>query len=101
MLVAYVGRLAAEKSPLLFVEAIGLVRMAGVPCRAVILGVGPMIPAMRQRIKQLDLESAVEIGFTQHPAERLMEAAVFVSLQTGDNPMAVNLCLRRWAPVVR
>ena len=85
MLVAFVGRLAAEKSPLLFVEAIARVRKSGLGCRALMLGEGPLLSKVGCRIRQLGLDAVIELGFSQNPAERLMEAAVYVSLQTGDN----------------
>jgi glycosyltransferase involved in cell wall biosynthesis len=85
MLIAFVGRFAPEKSPLLFLDAIARVRAEGLPARAVMLGEGPLLPQMRRRIDQLGLGSVVEAGFNRHPADRLAQAAVCVSLQTGDN----------------
>lgn len=85
MLVAFVGRLTPEKNPLLFVDAIARVREGGVPCRALILGEGPLLPAVRTRIDQHGLRAVTQVEFDLNPADRLMEAAVYVNLQSSDN----------------
>jgi glycosyltransferase involved in cell wall biosynthesis len=85
MLIAFVGRFAPEKNPLLFIEAIARLQACGVLCRGLMLGEGPMLADVRSRIQQLGLSSAIEVGFSQRPAERLLEASVYVSLQRGDN----------------
>lgn len=85
MLVVFVGRLSPEKNPLLFVDAIGRLRAAGLPCRGIMLGQGPMLAQVRARIDTLGLRDALQVEFTARPAERLSSAAVFVSLQAGDN----------------
>jgi glycosyltransferase involved in cell wall biosynthesis len=85
ILVAFVGRLAAEKNPLLFVEAIARVRQSGLGVRALMLGEGPLLADVRHRIQQLQLDSEIEVGFSQNPPERLMDAAIYVTLQPGDN----------------
>src|SRR6185436_9080324 len=84
-LVAFVGRFAVEKNPFLFVDAIAGVRRTGLPCRGLMLGEGPMLGDLRRRIRDLGLEDAVEIGFSNRAADRLVEAGVYVTLQTGDN----------------
>jgi glycosyltransferase involved in cell wall biosynthesis len=85
MLVAFVGRLSPEKNPLLFVDAIARLRAAGLPCRGIMLGQGPMLAQVRARIEELGLRDALQVEFTARPVERLRSAAVFVSLQSGDN----------------
>jgi glycosyltransferase involved in cell wall biosynthesis len=85
MLVAFVGRLSPEKSPLLFVEAIARVRAAGLPCRGLMLGQGPMLDQVQARIEELGLRDVVHVEYTARPVERLRSAAVFVSLQSSDN----------------
>jgi glycosyltransferase involved in cell wall biosynthesis len=84
-LIAFVGRLSAEKNPLLFLEAIAHVRAAGIDCRAVMLGQGPLAHAVDTRIRELGLTSVVETGFVHSPGERLKSSALYVTLQTGDN----------------
>jgi glycosyltransferase involved in cell wall biosynthesis len=84
-LIAFVGRLSAEKNPVLFLEAIARVRAAGFDCRALILGEGPLAAAVDTRVRELGLGSVIESGFVHNPLERLKSSAVYVTLQTGDN----------------
>lgn len=84
-LIAFVGRLAAEKNPVLFVDAIALLRDRGVACRALILGHGPLREAVQRRVAELSLGGLVEIEFTERPIERLRQASIYVTLQSGDN----------------
>lgn len=84
-LIAFVGRFSTEKNPLMFVEAIARVRAKGLDCRGLMLGQGPMRGAIEDRIEALGLRSAIEVGFTTRPLDRVSRAAVFVTLQDGDN----------------
>jgi glycosyltransferase involved in cell wall biosynthesis len=84
-LIAFVGRLAPEKNPLLFIDAVARVRQQGADCHAVILGEGPLRAACAERIKELGLESVISIDFVAKPVEVLRQAALYISLQTGDN----------------
>lgn len=85
MLIAFSGRFAPEKNPLLLLDAVARVRERGHDCRVIMLGEGPLSGDMRRRISELRLASAVDIDFVKKPLERIQDAAVFVSLQTGDN----------------
>jgi glycosyltransferase involved in cell wall biosynthesis len=85
MLAAFVGRLSGEKNPLLFIEAIAALRARGVPARGLVLGEGPLLPSVRERVESLGLQEVIELGFSQDPGGRLTEAAVYVSFQRGDN----------------
>lgn len=84
-LVAFVGRFAPEKNPLLYVDAIGRLVKSGVPCRGLMLGEGPMRDEIVARVDQLGLSNVIEVAFSQRPSDRLREVAVFVTLQGGDN----------------
>ncbi|MEO8680141.1 MAG: glycosyltransferase family 4 protein [Vicinamibacterales bacterium] len=84
-LVAFVGRMAPEKRPLLFLEAIVRARSGGLDVRGLMLGEGPLQPQLQRYISDHHLESVVEVGFGPNPFERLQRAAIFVSLQSGDN----------------
>lgn len=84
-LIAFVGRFSVEKNPLLFLDAIARLRVEGTACRGLMLGQGPLRSAIDRRIDDLGLQAVVEVGFSPRPAQRLREAAVFVTLQTGDN----------------
>lgn len=84
-LVAFISRLSPEKQPMLFIDAIAHVRERGLACRGLILGEGPLLPEVKLRIKERGLDSVIELGFSHQPLERLAQASVFVTLQSGDN----------------
>lgn len=84
-LVVFVGRLAPEKNPVLFIESLAKARRERCDCHAVMLGEGPLRPQIESLIKQHGLESYVSIGFHTNPGRFLRGAAVYMSLQTGDN----------------
>lgn len=84
-LVAFVGRLAPEKNPLLFIEAVARVRQHGFNCQAVLLGEGPLRKRADALITQYGLESVVSINFQPKITSILRSSSIYVSLQTGDN----------------
>ena len=84
-LVLFVGRLSPEKSPILFLEGLAEAREKGAAVRGLILGQGPMLQEVQLKIKELALESCVSIDFVGDPLEHISRAAIFASLQTGDN----------------
>ena len=84
-LIAFVGRLAPEKNPLLLVDAVGQLRASGIPCRVLMLGEGPLLQAVRRRIRELGLDAVFEVTFADRPLDRIAGASIFVSLQSGDN----------------
>ena len=84
-LVIFVGRLSSEKSPILFLEGLAEARKKGAVVRGLILGQGPMLQEVQLKIKELALESCVSIDFVGDPLEHLSRAAIFASLQIGDN----------------
>ncbi|MFZ4722043.1 MAG: glycosyltransferase family 4 protein [Phycisphaerales bacterium] len=83
--IAFVGRFSPEKSPMLFLQALAILRQRGIEFRASMLGTGPMLGAMQSRITEEGLSSWVTVGFRPDVSATVLEAAVFVSLQTGDN----------------
>lgn len=85
MLVAFVGRLIPSKNPLHFVEAVARVRAAGIPVHAIVLGYGSQEGLVRERIEELGLRETIQLSHVPHPGDALRRAAIFVSLQTGDN----------------
>jgi len=84
-LIAFVGRLAREKNPLLFIEAIARARQHGSDCRAIMLGEGPLRVQCHALIKRYELESVVSIDFVPKPVDILRRASISVTLQPGDN----------------
>ena len=84
-LIAFVGRLSVEKNPLLFLEAVAEIVRGGTDCRVVMLGAGPMRAECEAFIEAHGLAGSVTVDFVSRPIEVLRRAAVYVSLQTGDN----------------
>lgn len=84
-LVAFVGRFSSEKNPLLFVDAIAMVRAVHPEVHALMLGEGPLREVIVAKINANQMDKAFDIGFDNNPAKRLSEAAIYVSLQAGDN----------------
>lgn len=84
-MVAFVGRLSPEKRPLLFIDAVARARARGFEIRALMLGEGPLLREVRRRIAHHGLASVVEISFDLNPPRRLQQAAVYLTLQRGDN----------------
>lgn len=60
----FVGRMVQEKGPLLFLEALDLLRQKGHHLSATFVGDGPMLPEVKERVRQLGMEDWVEFeGF--------------------------------------
>jgi glycosyltransferase involved in cell wall biosynthesis len=84
-LVAFVGRLHPIKNPLLLIEAAALARRRGCPCRVMMLGEGPLQRQIKALVARHGLEDVVSIAFQPQVVRSLGKAAIYVSLQTGDN----------------
>ena len=59
--VGYLGRLVAEKDPLLFIEVAEVARHRGLQARWRLYGDGPLAAACRERVRALGLEQEVEL----------------------------------------
>ncbi len=84
-LLAFVGRLDANKNPLLFVDVVQRVRQSFPSVRAAIMGDGPLRSAVEQRILRYNLEDAIALSFHPKPENVLSKALVFISIQAIDN----------------
>lgn len=84
-LIVFAGRMAPEKNPEIFVEALSLLHNKGLNFKAVILGEGPLFQKVKNRIAELDLSDKIEIMFSKNPEQYFDRASIFVSLQSGDN----------------
>lgn len=81
----FVGRLGAIKRPLLFVEAVGLVREKFPDVRAVMIGGGEMEEEVRQAVVRLGLDGNVEVvGQSDEVASVLADAKVFVLTSSSE-----------------
>lgn len=84
--IVFSGRLHEEKQPLLFVDALGLLaREPGPAWSAAILGGGPLEVQVRDRIRQLGLQSRVTVTSGADVSGTLRSASVFASLQRIEN----------------
>jgi glycosyltransferase involved in cell wall biosynthesis len=59
--IVFVGRLCAEKAPLLLLEAVARLRSAGEECELVMVGDGPLRAALEERLRALGLEKQVRL----------------------------------------
>jgi len=84
-LIAFVGRFSHIKNPLLFVDVIKFLRMKEINVHAIMLGEGPLLNSIKRKIDQYKLNEVISIDFSHDPKRLLKEAAIYVSLQNGDN----------------
>jgi glycosyltransferase involved in cell wall biosynthesis len=87
----YVGRLTAMKRPLQFLDVVAGVREAIPGVRAVLVGDGPMMAAVRARVAKLGLTGQVELrGHTEEVEPLLRRSRVFVLTSESEGlPIAV------------
>lgn len=83
--ILFAGRLSKEKNPELFIKAINELNSSGYKLHALILGEGPLFSKITKQIKYFKLNNCLEIRFSKNPVEYMNKAAIFVSLQEGDN----------------
>ena len=84
-LVLFVGRMAQEKNPELLIHAVNEMNKAGTQVKVSMFGEGPLAQKVKSAIADLNLDDIIETGFTKTPQHYLSKAAIFVSLQSGDN----------------
>jgi N-acetylgalactosamine-N,N'-diacetylbacillosaminyl-diphospho-undecaprenol 4-alpha-N-acetylgalactosaminyltransferase len=73
----HVGRMAPQKNHALLVEAMRLLRDE--PCRVLLLGRGPLEPALRQRVEEFGLqEKVLFVGFHANVVAWVHKADAFV-----------------------
>ncbi|GAA0525024.1 Glycosyltransferase involved in cell wall bisynthesis [Halorubrum aquaticum] len=81
----WVGRMTAEKRPLLFVDVVAAVAEEVPSLRAVMLGDGALSPAVQERIAEHGLEGTLETpGWTEDPIPWYADASVFVLTSERD-----------------
>lgn len=88
-IVAYVGRLSAEKDPLLFVDAFFELKQQNPRCFGVIAGEGPLKPVLVDRIQRYQLnDDLVMLGFIED-VEHLLPAidVLLMTSVTEGTPM--------------
>jgi glycosyltransferase involved in cell wall biosynthesis len=83
--IIFVGRFIKDKSPLVFIEALNILRRKNVLFTASLLGEGPLEKKIKNKVKEYKLEKIVSIEFVKSLDEALLSSSIYVSLQTGDN----------------
>jgi glycosyltransferase involved in cell wall biosynthesis len=100
--VGYVGRLSEEKHPRLFVRAAARVREARPDVRFVMVGDGPLRPALEAEARELGLDNRVRFAGERHdtPAvHRSLDVLLLTSWHEGT-PLAVLEAMACGVPVV-
>lgn len=88
---AFIGRLSAEKDPLLFVDAFAQLKKNLPTCKGLIIGEGPLRDAVLQRIQHHALEQdLLMLGFVD-PIEAILPAidVLLITSSTEGTPMVL------------
>jgi glycosyltransferase involved in cell wall biosynthesis len=81
----WVGRFTSEKDPLLFVETMAKLSQQGERPHAVMLGSGPLYPAVESRVQTYGLEDHIELpGWINEPVEYYHRSRIFVLTSERD-----------------
>lgn len=99
----FVGRLAPTKQPLQFIDVVAAARRRLPTVRACLVGDGPLMEAVRARIRALDLDNAIDVqGPTDDVFPYLSGARVFVltSRSEGLSIAMVEAMMSGAVPVV-
>jgi len=83
--ILFMGRFSDEKSPLLFIHSIAILRDRGLIFNAYMLGEGPLFSKIQRLIKEYELGPFLKVAFSNDTQVYLNKAKIFVSLQTEDN----------------
>jgi L-malate glycosyltransferase len=90
-LVVQVGQLVPHKDPVTFVEAIGIARARVPALHALIVGDGPLRPAVQQAVARLRLADAVHLTGYRRDADNLLATADVVTLSSREEGMGTVL----------
>lgn len=99
-----VGRLCEQKGQLLLLEAMHVLLSAGVACKLVLVGEGPLRPFLEAEINRLHLQDAVQL-LGAHGEERvrreILQARAFVLPSFAEGlPVVLMEALALYRPVV-
>lgn len=84
-LIVFSGRLIEEKNPILFVEALSLLRKRYTQWEAIIAGEGPLENSIKIKLLQENMNSYVKIQAFADMPQIFSESLIFVSLQKTEN----------------
>jgi glycosyltransferase involved in cell wall biosynthesis len=71
----FVGRVAQQKNPLLMIDMMAEAKAQGVPCELSVVGDGPLLPAVRERVQALGLADRVHILGQQRGVSAFLQQA--------------------------
>lgn len=81
----WVGRLTAEKDPLVFIRTIAELSQQGHDPRAVMLGHGPLLPTVREQLQAHGLTDQIELpGWVDDPVDYYQKSKIFVLTSERD-----------------
>jgi len=84
-LIVFSGRLIEEKNPILFLDALSLLRKKCTQWEAIIAGEGPLENSVKIKLLQEQMDSYVTVQAFGDMSEILSESLIFVSLQKTEN----------------
>lgn len=98
----FVGRVSAEKSPLLLVETVARLNRANIAAELTIVGDGEAMPDVMRAIRQHHLEARIHWAGTQHEVQPYLDAADFLLLTSRFEgcPLVVLEAMQSALPVI-
>lgn len=84
-LIVFAGRLIPEKSPMLFIDALTILRETPIQWSAIMAGDGPLRESVEQRIIMEKLEKYITVGSYSDMSALFSKSTIFVSLQETEN----------------
>ena len=76
----WIGRMSREKDPIRFVTVVRELVHRGVPCRAAMVGDGPLLADVRSAVTAHDLEGVIDVpGWSDDPISWYEQSRLFVS----------------------
>lgn len=103
--ILYVGRAAAMKGPFDWIEVMEKLHRMGIAFDATWVGDGPLLPAMRQQVKRLNLQHLVHmpgfIGDRLHLLKMMRDSDLFVFChKTPESPRCLIEALMSASPIL-
>jgi glycosyltransferase involved in cell wall biosynthesis len=96
----FVGRLAAIKQPLQFVDIVASLRRQLPKVRAVVVGDGPLLNAARERAIELDIEQSIDFLGQIQDVERILTRSKIFVLTSRSEGLSIAMAEAMTAGVV-
>lgn len=84
-LIVFAGRLIPEKNPMLFIDALTILRKTPIQWAAIMAGDGPLKESVEQKIIMEKLENYITVGSYSNMSALFSKSTIFVSLQETEN----------------